>query len=287
MLSSSFLTFSTYSLEVDSFIWIQISSLCHLSGNKCSNQCNTSCSAVYLRLQKLKLVLHTEGRSNQWCKSCTKLPAHFRTEEKVLDWAKHPHCSCTYRTAEQWKGTVCQQAYPAFVWTCDETSICRLTKKKPSSFEEVWAELPFLSAFACLSANIFTVVSKEYIDLTKSWLTAEVFNIQLRLSYFMKRSVQEDAETEDFAMKGVSVNVQMDFTGLTVRKVILKKIFSTVFFTIISKNLQLLLSNLSYSEDFIYFESTRVPISVTRKIHGLMETLIANERNILSLRDCF
>lgn len=36
----------------------------------------------------------------------------------------------------------------------------------------------------------------------------------------MKRSVQEDAETEDFAMKGVSVNVQMDFTVLTVRKVI-------------------------------------------------------------------
>lgn len=63
-------------------------------------------------------------------------------------------------------------------------------------------------------------MSKEYIDLTKSWLTAEVYNIQLRLSYFMKRSVQEDAETEDFAMKGVSVNVQMDFTVLTVRKVI-------------------------------------------------------------------
>ena len=67
-------------------------------------------------------------------------------------------------------------------------------------------------------------MSKEYIDPTKSWLTAEACNIQLRLLlYFMKRSVQEDAEMEDFATKDMSVNVQMDFTGLTVRKVILKK----------------------------------------------------------------
>lgn len=67
-------------------------------------------------------------------------------------------------------------------------------------------------------------MSKEYIDPTESWLTAEVCNTQLRLSlYFMKRSVQEDAEMEGFATKDMSVNVQMDFTGLTVRKVILKK----------------------------------------------------------------
>lgn len=39
----------------------------------------------------------------------------------------------------------------------------------------------------------------------------------------MKRSVQEAAETEGFAMKDMSVNVQMDFTGLTVRKVIYKE----------------------------------------------------------------
>lgn len=103
----------------------------------------------------------------------------------------------------------------------DETSICRLTKKKLISLEEVLAELPFLSAFACLSANIFTVASKRHIDPTKSRLTAEVCNTQLRLSLcFMKRSVQEDAETEDFATKDMSVNVRMDFMGLTVRKVI-------------------------------------------------------------------
>lgn len=38
----------------------------------------------------------------------------------------------------------------------------------------------------------------------------------------MKRSAQEDAEMEGFATKDMSVNVQMDFTGLTVRKVIFK-----------------------------------------------------------------
>lgn len=42
----------------------------------------------------------------------------------------------------------------------------------------------------------------------------------------MKRSVQEDAETEDFATKDMSVNVQMDFMGLTVRKVILNFFFN-------------------------------------------------------------
>lgn len=36
----------------------------------------------------------------------------------------------------------------------------------------------------------------------------------------MKRNVQEDAEMEGFATKDMSVNVLMDFTGLTVRKVI-------------------------------------------------------------------
>lgn len=66
-------------------------------------------------------------------------------------------------------------------------------------------------------------MSKEYIDPTESWQTTEVYNIQLRLSlYFMKRSAQEDAEMEGFATKDMSVNVQMDFTGLTVRKVIFK-----------------------------------------------------------------
>jgi len=100
-------------------------------------------------------------------------------------------------------------------------SICRLAKKKLISLEEVFTELPFLPVFACLSASIFTVVSEQYIDPTENWLTAEVCNIQLRLSlYFMKRSVLEDAEMEGFATKDMSVNVQMDFTGLTVRKVI-------------------------------------------------------------------
>ncbi|POI33672.1 hypothetical protein CIB84_002576 [Bambusicola thoracicus] len=37
--------------------------------------------------------------------------------------------------------------------------------------------------------------------------------------YFMKRSVQEDAEMEDFAMRDTYVNVQMDSMGHTVRKV--------------------------------------------------------------------
>lgn len=46
----------------------------------------------------------------------------------------------------------------------------------------------------------------------------------------MKRSVQEDAETEDFATKDMSVNVQMDFMGLTVRKVILKFFFNCCFY---------------------------------------------------------
>lgn len=36
----------------------------------------------------------------------------------------------------------------------------------------------------------------------------------------MKRSVQEDAEMEDFAMRDTYVNVQMDSMGHTVRKVI-------------------------------------------------------------------
>lgn len=36
----------------------------------------------------------------------------------------------------------------------------------------------------------------------------------------MKRNVQEDAEMEGFAMKDRSVNVLMDSTGHTVRKVI-------------------------------------------------------------------
>lgn len=82
----------------------------------------------------------------------------------------------------------------------------------------------FLSVFACLSANSFTVVSNEHTDPTKSWLVAKVYYIQLSLLLcFMKRSVQEAAETEGFAMKDMSVNVQMDFTGLTVRKVIYKE----------------------------------------------------------------
>lgn len=36
----------------------------------------------------------------------------------------------------------------------------------------------------------------------------------------MKRSVQEDAETEGFATRDMYVNVQMDSMGPTVRKVI-------------------------------------------------------------------
>lgn len=50
--------------------------------------------------------------------------------------------------------------------------------------------------------------------------------------FFMKLNVQAGAEMEVFAMKGMSVNVQMDFMGLIVRKVTLK-IPSVVFFTIV------------------------------------------------------
>lgn len=42
------------------------------------------------------------------------------------------------------------------------------------------------------------------------------------MSFSLKLNVLEDAEMGDFVMKGTSVNVQMDFTVLTVKKVIKK-----------------------------------------------------------------
>lgn len=71
---------------------------------------------------------------------------------------------------------------------------------------------------------------------------------------------------EDFATKDMSVNVQMDFTGLTVKKVI-KKVSSQLsslpqsqqncrYCTVVSSK------RMACSEDFIYFESTHVRESI-------------------------
>lgn len=50
-------------------------------------------------------------------------------------------------------------------------------------------------------------------------------------SSFLKLNVLEDAEMGDFVMKGMSVNVQMDFMVLIVEKVI-KKSSSVLFCTL-------------------------------------------------------
>lgn len=50
----------------------------------------------------------------------------------------------------------------------------------------------------------------------------------------LKLNVLEDAEMGDFVMKGTSVNVQMDFMVLTVKKVI-KKSSSVLFCTLFTQ----------------------------------------------------
>lgn len=57
----------------------------------------------------------------------------------------------------------------------DGISICRLLREKLIYLKEILAEFPFL--LVCLPANIFTVVSKTYLEPTESWMAAEVYNV--------------------------------------------------------------------------------------------------------------